>query len=75
LVRYRFGGALYRIEVFPSAADRSGGDTPGSIVVDGKVVELEEAGDGLYVPLADDGREHEVIVTLPNARTGGAVKV
>ncbi|RKN80484.1 GH36-type glycosyl hydrolase domain-containing protein [Paenibacillus ginsengarvi] len=74
-VRYRFGGALYRIEVFPSAADRSGADTPGSVVVDGNIAELEEAGDGLYVPLADDGREHEVIVTLPNARTGGAVKV
>ncbi|MEF3303039.1 GH36-type glycosyl hydrolase domain-containing protein [Paenibacillus sp. GYB003] len=72
-VRYRFGESSYRITVLAAGSDAPGGSS-GSVTVDGSTIEPEEGGEP-YVPLVDDGREHEVTVTLPNARSGATVNV
>jgi cyclic beta-1,2-glucan synthetase len=60
-VTYRYGASRWRIR-FENPGGASGGVE--SIAVDGRPLE------GSVVPLADDGREHEVSVRLGRADTG-----
>lgn len=62
-VRYRFGSACYRITV-SNPGRKSGGQT--ALVIDGREVDLAryQAEEGPYIELRDDGRVHEVVLTL-----------
>ncbi len=60
-LRYRYGESVYRVEVH---ADEAAGLT--TVALDGR--ELE----GAEVPLVDDGRVHEVTVTLARASAQAA---
>ncbi|TMV52653.1 glycosyl transferase family 36 [Paenibacillus mesophilus] len=70
-VRYRYGGSVYRIAVHTGkgkAAEGSDG-TAGPVTVDGKPVWQEDTG-GVYVPLVDDGQEHDVVIGVPPVVSG-----
>lgn len=61
-VRYRFGGALYRITV--RLANRDNADAAAHrVTIDGRAIEQTDG--GACIPLVDDGMEHEVIVGVP----------
>lgn len=62
-VRYRYGSTIYRIVVV-AAEPGAGSGYAGAVTVDGVRVAQEEPGDG-YIPLLDDGLEHDVVVGIP----------
>ena len=59
-VRYRFGSALYEIEVKNPERKSAGAS---AFAVDGERIEAADA-DGPFVTLRDDGRPHRVTLTL-----------
>jgi cellobiose phosphorylase len=61
-VTYRYGGARYRITV-QNAAPGAGGK-PGLIVDGREAAYAADAENGPYVELRDDGRDHQVVLTL-----------
>jgi cellobiose phosphorylase len=72
-VQYRYGSSVYHITVRVSAGDK---DFAGSVTIDGKPLEQEaaapnQAGEthGLYIPLIDDGRQHEAEAVVSSARS------
>ncbi|GAA3407863.1 GH36-type glycosyl hydrolase domain-containing protein [Paenibacillus hodogayensis] len=63
-VRYRFGSAVYRIVVHTERDGAANSAEPRPVTLDGRPVGQTSSG-GTYIPLADDGREHEAVVGVP----------
>jgi cellobiose phosphorylase len=68
-VRYRYGGSVYRIAVHTARSGAAEETADHGVTVDGLSVEPGNSGDA-YIPLVDDGREHEVIVGIPQVGSG-----